>query len=62
MKALYWLADCMEGWYYNQGRGGKRYRADLLEAFGPDFFKPFGLPSDSGVAMKVPPNSPRWDY
>jgi signal transduction histidine kinase len=34
MKALYLLADCMEGWYYNEDRGGKRYRADLLEALG----------------------------
>ena len=60
MKALYWLADCMEGWYYNQERGGKRYRADLLDVFGPDFFKPFGLPPESGITMKVAKNGKAW--
>jgi hypothetical protein len=59
MKALDWLADCMEGWYYNQDRGGKRYRADLLEFFGPDFFEPFGLP-ESGITMKVAKNGKAW--
>ena len=59
MKALYWLADCMEGWYYNQDRGGKRYRADLLEVFGPDFFEPFGLP-ESRSTMKVAKNGKAW--
>jgi hypothetical protein len=60
MKALYWLADCMEGWYYNQDREGKRYRADLLDVFGPDFFKPFGLPPESGITMKVAKNGKAW--
>jgi hypothetical protein len=60
MKALYWLADCMEGWYHNEERGGKRYRADLLEVFGPDFFKPFGLPPDPGITMKVAKNGKGW--
>jgi hypothetical protein len=59
MKALHWLAACMEGWYSNEDRGPKRYRADLLEAFGPDFFKPFGLP-DHGVIMKVAKNGKAW--
>jgi hypothetical protein len=59
MKALYWLAECMEGWYYNEDRGGNRYRADLLEAF-PYFFDPFGLPSDSGITMKVGKKGKAW--
>ena len=60
MKALYWLADCMEGWYYNQDRGGNRYRADLLEVFGSDFFEPFGLPPEPGVTMRVAKNGKAW--
>jgi hypothetical protein len=60
MKALRWLADCMEGWYYNEDRGGKRYRADLLEAFGPDFFKPYGLPPDPGISMRVGKKGKAW--
>jgi hypothetical protein len=60
MKALYWLAECMEGWYFNEDRGGKRYRADLLEALGEDFFKPYGLPPHPGVTMKVAKNGKAW--
>jgi hypothetical protein len=60
MKALYWLAECMEGWYSNEDRGGKRYRADLLEALGQDFFKPYGLPPDPGITMKVAKNGKAW--
>jgi hypothetical protein len=60
MRALSWLADCMEGWYSNEDRGGKRYRADLLEALGPDFFKPFGLPPESGITIKVAKNGKAW--
>jgi len=60
MKVLYWLAECMEGWYYNEDRGGKRYRADLLEALGPDFFKPYGLPPDPGVTMRVAKKGKAW--
>jgi hypothetical protein len=60
MKALYWLADCMEGWYSNEDRGPKRYRADLLEVFGPDFFKPYGLPEDHGVTIRVAKNGKAW--
>lgn len=59
-KALYWLAECMEGWYYNEDQGGKRYRADLLEALGQDFFKPYGLPPDPGITMKVTKNGKAW--
>jgi hypothetical protein len=60
MKALYWLAGCMEGWYHNQDRGGKRYRADLLKVFASDFFKPFGLPPDPGITMRVAKNGKAW--
>jgi hypothetical protein len=60
IKALYWLADCMEGWYSNEDRRGKRYRADLLEVFGPDFFKPFDLPKDHGITLKVAKNGKAW--
>jgi hypothetical protein len=60
MKALYWLAECMGGWYYNEDRGGKRYRADLLEVFGQDFFKPYGLPPDPGITMKVGKSGKAW--
>jgi hypothetical protein len=59
-KALSWLADCMEGWYHNEERGSKRYRADLLKVFGSDFFKPFGLPQDPGITMKVAKNGKAW--
>jgi hypothetical protein len=61
MKALYWLAECMEGWYYNEDRGGRRYRADLLEALGPSFFKPYGLPPDDpGITMRVTKKGKAW--
>jgi hypothetical protein len=60
MEALYWLAECMEGWYYNEDRGGKRYRADLLEVFGLDFFKAYGLSPDPGITMKVAKNGKAW--
>jgi hypothetical protein len=60
MKALYWLADCMEGWYSNEDRGPKRYPVDLLEVFGPDFFKPYGLPEDHGVTTRVAKNGKAW--
>lgn len=59
-KALYWLAECMEGWYSNEDRGPKRYRADLLEVFDPDFFKTYGLPEDHGVIIKVAKNGKAW--
>ena len=36
-SALNWLASCEEGWYHNEHRGGRQYRADLLEALGNDF-------------------------
>jgi hypothetical protein len=60
MKALRWLADCMEGWYHNEDCGGKRYRADLLEALGSDFFKPYGLPPDPPIIMKVAKKGRAW--
>jgi hypothetical protein len=53
MEALRWLADCMEGWYHNEDHGGKRYRADLWETLGSDFFRPDGLPPDPPIIMKV---------
>jgi hypothetical protein len=61
MTALYWLAQCMEGWYYNEDRGGKRYRADLLEALGPSFFKPYGLPPDDpGITVRITKKGKAW--
>jgi hypothetical protein len=59
-KALFWLAECMEGWYSNEDRGPRRYRADLLEVFDSDFFKAYGLPEDHGVTIKVAKNGKAW--
>jgi hypothetical protein len=60
IKALRWLATCEEGWYYNKDHEGPRYRADLLEALGNDFFSGYGLPSDPGITMKVSKNGHAW--
>jgi hypothetical protein len=60
MRALRWLATCEEGWYHNEDHGGPRYRADLLEALGDDFFSGYGLPPDPGITMKVSKDGQAW--
>ena len=50
----------MEGWYHNEDHGGKRYRADLWEALGSDFFRPDGLPPDPPIIMKVAKKGRAW--
>jgi hypothetical protein len=60
MRALRRLADCEEGWYHNEDRGRKKYRADLLAALGNHFFSGCGLPSDPGITMKASKNGQAW--
>jgi len=58
-SALNWLASCEEGWYHNEHRGGRQYRADLLEALGNDFTS-HGLPQDSGITVKIAEDGQAW--
>jgi hypothetical protein len=61
MRALRSLADSQMGWYYNEDEagGGHRYRSELLEALGPDFFSD-GLPEGSNLSMNVAKDGQAW--
>jgi hypothetical protein len=54
--ALDWLATCEMGWYHNHG---KRYPADFLKTFEPDFAR-HRLPADHGIHLVVSRNGQAW--
>ena len=56
IAALRYLSTCQIGWYRN--RGG-HYHADLLDRFGNDFTRQ-GLPTESGITMKVASDGQAW--
>jgi TRAP-type C4-dicarboxylate transport system permease small subunit len=55
-RALDWLGTCEMGWY---NKRGKRYPADLLKIFEPDFAR-YGLPADHGIRLVVSRNGQAW--
>lgn len=53
--ALRWVATCQMGWY----RRNDRYRPDLLDLLSDDFTR-HGLPSESGITMRVAKKGQAW--
>ena len=55
IRALHWLATCQMGWHRNRDR----YRRDLLRVLGDDFTR-HGLPTESGITLRVAPDGQSW--
>ena len=55
IAALRWLGTCQMGWYRNDGH---RYRDDMLKIVG-DFTR-HGLPTESGITLRVANDGQSW--